>query len=131
MFSSNQKLLITGDNDCKEQIENAISLLLNGFDWKPNHYYISEDGYFHFASTNSQFYPPVEDIEKEDRNVGYLTKLVELYLESAGYERTLKEMNIPEWYDGSYYSGWCMEVDMSEIGSEEIIIKPAKAFYHK
>ena len=131
MFSSNQKLLITGDTDCKEQIENAISLLVNGFDWKPNHYYIGDDGFFHFASTNSQFYVSVEDIEKEDRNVGYLTKLVELYLESAVYERTLKEMNIPEGYDGSYYSGWRMEVDMSEIGREEIIIKPAKAFYHK
>ena len=48
MFSSNQLLELSGDCGCKEQIQNAIRMIIHGYNFKPKYYYI-EDGNLYFS----------------------------------------------------------------------------------
>lgn len=130
MFSSNQLLELSGDCGCKEQIQNAIRMIIQGYNFKPKYYYM-EDGNLYFSqyllSDNTK---KVEEIREEDIRVEYITKIVELHFESSAFEKGLQTsrsyMDVNG--DGSKYKGWV--IVLSSL-NRELTIRPYWAFYHK
>ena len=128
MFSSNQLLELSGDCKCKEQIQNAIKMIMLGYNFKPKYYYM-DNGNLYFSKyilSNGNY--KVDEIKEEDIRVEYITKIVELYLESSDYERALHLGNNWSNADGSTYKGWKIELNSM---NKELTIKPYWAFYHK
>ena len=130
MFSSNQKLNITGECSNTKYISSVIKMLMEGYEFNPRYYYYDKIGYLHLKS-----YVPesekkgVKELCEEDLNVNYVVKFLELYFESSKFNNALNE-TFKDFGDGGNYKGWELNVENNGVG-KEIIIKPFWAFYHK
>ena len=131
MFSSCAELTITGDSKMKSQMNAALSLVMDGFNFKPVAFRMSQDGraVLYEAMPAEKYRDGLIEISSENRSVGFVAALVEVYLISANYNKAIH--NIPkEEGDGSYYAGWRMTLDNYQI-DDKVIIEPWWAFYHK
>jgi len=134
MFSSNQKLSISGDHD--KELRIFLNAILEYDSIKPNAYGIEEGKgliLYKWLDKNLQDinYIPEEEVG----NFEYLFNIVKLYLSSKKYQDLLhKTENEADQWDGSSRAGW--EIGLcSNIGDYDyhkiIYIKPFWAFYHK
>lgn len=131
MFSSCAELVITGDKKVENQLKSAVSLILDGFGFKPVAFHMLPSGrailYEYFPKDKCQ--TGLIEISKENQNVNFIKSMISMYLMTANYETAMR--NIPRCEgDGSYYEGWRMTLDNSNI-DDKIIIEPWWAFYHK
>lgn len=131
MFSSNQRLNITGECSNIKNILNVIRMLMEGYEFKPHYYYYYDKlGYLHLKSyVPESEQKEVKELCEEDLNVNYIVKFIELYFESSKFNSGLNE-TFKDLGDGGNYKGWEIIIDNNGIG-KEIIIKPFWAFYHK
>lgn len=130
VFSSNQKLHISGECGCNKNIIGAVKMLLVGYEFRPRYYFYDANGWLHFRSfvcESDKSKLKVVEIQEEDLNENYVVKLIELYFESNKFNNGLNNI-YKENGDGGNYKGWEMEINKIE---NEIIIKPFWAFYHK
>lgn len=131
MFCSNQKIELCGNKRDEKALNSAISLICNGFDFKPKYYSIKSDGFLYFY----KFSPDNDDaieICEEDRNLEYYINIIGLYFSSYKYKYTLKNHVFNEFFnaDGSSQEGWEIILDNKSLNSK-IVIKPYWCFYHK
>lgn len=129
MFSCNQILEITGDNIDEEALKSAVSMLVDGFGFKPDCYLIDEDNNlcFHsYMSSGSSAIP----IQKEEQNVEFLFQLIKLYQNMSAYKAGLQKENRNYGGDGSSYPGWKLTFDNSQL-HDIIKVSPFWCFYHK
>ena len=134
MFSSNQKLSISGDHD--KELRIFLKAILEFDNIKPNAYGIEEDKgliLYKWLDKNLQDinYIPEEEVG----NFEYLFNIVKLYLSSKKNQTLLHETeNEENKWDGSSIPGWEIGLCKS-LGDYDyhktIYIKPFWAFYHK
>ena len=134
MFSSNQKFLISGDEE--KHLKTVLKCAIELDDIKPNGYSIDEEKgliLYQYLDNNLQdiSYIPEEEVG----NFEYLFNIVRLYLSSKKYSSLLhKTENDADKYDGSSGKGWIVGL-CQDLGDYDwhstIYIKPFWAFYHK
>jgi hypothetical protein len=134
MFSSNQKFLISGDEE--SHLKMALKCVLELDNIKPNGYSIDEEKgliLYQYLDDNLQdiFYIPKEEIG----NFEYLFNIVRLYLSSKKYSNLLRKTdNEADICDGSSRKGWLIGLckDLGDYDYHKTIyIKPFWTFYHK
>ena len=129
MFSSNQVFEVTGDNIDENALKSVISVLVDGFDFKPDCYLIDEDNnlcLYSYASSSNSATP----IKKEEQNSEFLFQLVKLYQNMSSYKTALNKENRNCGGDGSSYPGWKITVDNSQL-FDIVKVSPFWCFYHK
>lgn len=130
MFLSNQIFNLSGSIKDNKVLKNVVSLLLNGFDFKPTFYSVKNGELFITSQyqTNDESF---NEISRENCNVDYITQMIQLYFYSSEYKERLRTVNsIYENSDGSTYPGW--EINICNSGFiKYIVIKPFWCFYHK
>ena len=132
MFCSNQEFLICGNKKDSKVLEKAISLIYDGFEFKPRYYRIAADGFLYFYSFTPDDKNDVVEICKEDMNLNYYLSIIHLYLSSFTYRDTLKNHIFNEYggADGSSQEGWEIVLDTKTL-VKKVIIRPYWCFYHK
>lgn len=135
MFTSNQEFVVTGSNSDLPALKKTVELLIDGFDFKPRHYYVNNVGqaifYEYLSDTEktkvnkSKFM----DIDPNDINPEYITQLILLYINSHSYQEALKKVEREDG-DGSHRSGWRISIDSYSVFNM-IKIEPFMAFYAK
>lgn len=142
MFSSNQKLVVTGDKlkDLKQFLNCTLEMWLPIKNPKLKHWGVK--GYEITENDGLNLYIYIdEDIEnravlipeEEIGNEEYLFKVVEQYLVSNKYKKLLEKTYNPDKNaDGVSHPGWELTTNKYGCGfSEGIKIRPFWTFYHK
>lgn len=131
MFSSCAELVITGDSKIEVQIKSAIALVMDGFGFKPVAFHMLPDGkaVLYESLPKDRTQAGLIEIETENRSAVFVAALINLYLMTSNYTNAINKLPRYEG-DGSYYKGWRMILDNSNI-DDKVIIEPWWAFYHK
>ena len=127
MFCSNQKFEITGDYAHKESLRGVLRLLIDSYNFHFAHYKI-ENGKMYFFSYISDG-KGATDIPKADRNVEYLSNLINLYMSSSSWNEGYRFVDCYNG-DGSNHEGWRFYIDRYEY-YDCLIIEPYYCYYSK
>ena len=131
MFCSNQELLLCGDKQDNKALEKSISLICDGFCFRPRSYAVKEDGCLYFYQYNPDKMDGVIEICDEDKTVDFNLSIIRLYFSSFKYKDALsKTYNEYRGADGSSKDGWEIVLDNKSFGNK-LVIKPYWCFYHK
>ena len=126
MFSSNQKLIVTGDEN------KSLKKLLEYIFYVHNNYatsYYFKEGVIVFNIGYSSEKTEYIKIDKEDeKNVELFVNLIGAFLSKSSTKK-FYDYQFEEG-DGSYHYGWELEY-INDSFPSRIEIRPFKTFYHK
>jgi hypothetical protein len=138
MFSSNQKLLISGDNE--KYLKIVLDCIVALGELKLNAYSIDDiNGLMFYCCLDDNlpniFYIPKEEIGNNE----YTYNIIRLYLSSKKYLNLLHKIKNPaDKLDGSSWKGWliglCKDIENLEERFDwrkTFYVKPYWSFYHK